>query len=140
MNWSRLAIAAVAAWVASLIAGYVVNQVLLVDLFAANQAAYRPNAEIMDNLPLGFAAMLVGFFVFAYVYAKGYEGGNGAVEGARFGLLVGVMLVCFAIVWNYATTPISGTLGAAFVVDYLIEYTIYGAIVGFLYKPAAAAT
>ena len=136
MNWKRLAMAAVAAWVVSFVFGYIVNQVLLVGLFEANAAVYRSEAEMMSGLPLGFGAMLIGFFVFAYAYAKGYEGGNGIVEGLKYGFLVGVMLVCFAIVWNYVTTPISGALAVAFVVDYLIEYSIYGAVVGAIYKRA----
>ena len=54
----------------------------------------RPPAEM--NLAFGLAASLLGFFVFAYAYAKGYEGGAGAVEGLRFGVVVGLLLACFS--------------------------------------------
>ena len=51
MNFGRLAIAAVVAWIVS--------------------------------IPVGF--LLVGFFAFAYAYARGFEGGSGVMEGVRFG-------------------------------------------------------
>lgn len=136
MNVKRLAMGAVAAWVVSIVLGYVVNEVLLAGLYGANAAAYRPEAELMANLPIGFGFTLVGMFVFGYIYVKGYEGGSGVVEGARFGALMGVVLSFMAVNWIWATMPISFSLAAAMMVDYVIEAAIYGAIIGGLYKKA----
>ena len=83
------------------------NNVLLADLYAQHAGVFRPQAEM--NLVLGLAASLIGFFVFAYAYAKGYEGGDGAIEGLRFGVIVGLLLSCFAVVWNYVVLPMSGS-------------------------------
>jgi hypothetical protein len=90
----------------------------------------------MANVPLGFVATLVGFFVFAYMYAKGYEGTNGTVEGVRFGVLVALLVCCFGIVWQYVVYPISGSMLVAMVIDVIAETALYGAIVGSIYKPA----
>lgn len=136
MNFARVAMAAVAAWVVSIPVGYVVNEILLKDIYTANAAAMRPQEAMMANLPLGFAAMLVGFFAFAYAYAKGYEGTNGSIEGIRFGVIVALMLGGFGIVWQYIVFPISGTLLTAWLVDVVAEFALYGAIVGSVYKPA----
>ncbi|MGH9349160.1 MAG: hypothetical protein ACRD26_18050 [Vicinamibacterales bacterium] len=136
MNFARVAAAAVAAWVAYLPIGYIVNEILLSDLYAANAAAMRAPEEM--NLPLGFAASLLGFFVFAYTYAKGYEGGSGVQEGVRFGVLVGFLLICFATVWTYVTAPITSSLLFAWIVDVIVEFSIYGAIVGAIYRPVSA--
>ena len=121
----------------SLPLGFLVNGVLLADLTAANAAAMRPEAQVMANLPLGFAFLLLGFFAFAYAFAKGYEGGNGVVEGARFGALVAIVVCGFGLIWQYVVYPINGTYVAANMVDSVIELSIYGAIVGAVYKPAA---
>ena len=139
MNWSRIAIAAVAAWIVSMLLGYLVNDVLFAALYADNTAVYLPRTQIQGALPYGFGAMLVGFLAFAYAYAKGYEGGNGVSEGARYGLLVGIMLVCFATVWSWVLTPLTGKMALAIAVDYAVEFLIYGAIVGLIYKPRQAA-
>ena len=138
MNFPRVAMAAVAAWILSLPIGFIVNDVILKDVYRANAAALRPEAAIQANLPLGFAFMLVGFFLFAYAYAKGYEGGSGPMEGLRFGVLIALMIDCFSIVWWYATTPITATMFASTCIDYIVEYSIYGAVVGAIYKPVGA--
>ncbi|MGE0393048.1 MAG: hypothetical protein AB7I25_06100 [Vicinamibacterales bacterium] len=136
MNVKRLAMGVIAAWVVSIILGYVVNEILLKGLFEANAAAFRPEAELMANLPVGFGFMLLGFCVFGYMYVKGYEGGSGVGEGARFGAMVGVLLSVLSVNWIWATMPISVTLAAAMMIDYVVEYAIYGAIIGGLYRKA----
>jgi hypothetical protein len=137
MNFARVAASALAAWAVSIPVGYVVNEILLKDLYAANAAAMRPPEAVMANVPLGFVATLVGFFVFAYMYAKGYEGTSGPVEGIRFGVLVALLMCCFAIVWQYVVYPISASMLVAMVIDVIAETALYGAIVGAIYKPAA---
>ena len=139
MNFARVAMAAVVAWVVSIPIGYVVNEIILKDIYMANAAALRLEAAIMSNLPLGFAFMLVGFFAFAYAYAKGYEGGSGLGEGIRYGVLVALMIDCFAINWWYVTTPINGTMFMASLIDYIVEFSIYGGLVGAIYRPTGAA-
>ena len=133
MNYSRLALAAVSAWVVSLGLGFVVNTWLMADIYEAHARVFRPQADM--NLPLGFGVQLVAFFAFAYMYAKGYEGTTGVQEGLRFGVLVGLLLIGFATTWSYVTLPVSGTMGAYWTVDVLLEMAIYGAVVGFLYRP-----
>jgi hypothetical protein len=136
MNFARVAASALVAWLVSIGVGFVVNDVLLKDVYAANVAAMRPEQAVMAGLPLGFAATLVGFFVFAYMYAKGYEGTSGALEGVRFGVLVALLLCSFAVVWQYVVYPINGAMLAAMIVDTIVEMALYGAIVGAIYKPA----
>ena len=136
MNFARVAVSALAAWAVSIPVGYVVNDILLKDLYTANAAAFRPEAAMMANMPLGMAASLVGYFAFAYMYAKGYEGTQGAVEGLRFGVLVALLLSGFGLAWQYVLLPISGTLVVAWIVDAIAEFSLYGAIVGAIYKPA----
>lgn len=137
MNYPRVALAAVVAWVASVAVGYFVNSYLLMDLYAAHEAVFRPQAEV--NVLLGFGAQLLGFFVFAYMYAKGYEGTSGLQEGLRFGVLVGLLILGFASAWNYAVLRVSDALGMAWMIDGLVEMSLYGIIVGLVYRPRAIA-
>lgn len=133
MNFGRVAAAALAAWVVYLGVSPLVNNVLLADLYAQHARVFRPQAEM--NVALGLAAALAGFFVFAYAYAKGYEGGAGVVEGLRFGVVVGLLLAAFSVAWNYVVLPVSGALAAAWIVDVIVEMAIYGAVVGLVYRP-----
>ena len=138
MNLSRVALAGFLAWVAFCAIGFIAHAVLLNDVYAAHATIMRPEAEASSRLPLAFAVSLVGMLAFAYAYAKGYEGGKGIQEGLRFGVLVGVMLIAFVLIWDYMTYPLSRTFLFALVVDYIVEFAIYGAIVGLIYKPRPA--
>ena len=137
MNFGRIAAAAVVAWIVSLGVGFLVNEVLLADIAAANVTVMRPEAELMGNLPIGFVFLLLGFFAFSYAYAKGYEGGSGVVEGIRFGVLVALIVVGFGLIWQYVMFPITATYAAAIIIDSILELALYGAIVGAIYKPVA---
>jgi hypothetical protein len=139
MNFPRIAVAALAAWIVSLVVGFFVNDFLLADLLAANQAAMRPDAEMTARLPVGFALLLVGFFAFAYAFAKGYEGTNGVNEGVRFGVLVGLVVLGFANVWQWVLYPITNGMLLAGVISSIVEMALYGAIVGWIYKPSPPA-
>jgi hypothetical protein len=135
MNLARVAAAAVVAWIVSIPVGFVINDILLADIYAPNMAAMRPEADVMSGLPLGFVFLLFGFLAFAYAYAKGYEGGSGVVEGIRFGVLIAVVVSGFGLIWQYILYPIDGTMAVAMVVDSFVELALYGAIVGAVYKP-----
>jgi hypothetical protein len=137
MNLPRVAIAAVATWVVYLGVSFLVHAVLLRELYMQHRAAMRPEEQANAILPLGFFFALIGFFAFAYAYAKGYEGGSGIQEGLRFGVIVGILLCCFGTIWQYMAWPASGTLLGAWMVDTIVEFALYGIIVGFLYKPSS---
>lgn len=137
MNFMRVAMAALAAWVLYMLMGYLVHGVLLRDLYMQYTAVMRPEAQAQAILPVNFGVVLVGFFAFAYGYAKGYEGGNGLQEGLRFGVLVGIMLCTFGTIWEYMVWPVGRRLLAVWLIDYIVEFALYGIVVGLIYKPAA---
>jgi hypothetical protein len=137
MNLPRVALAAVVTWVVYLCVSFVVHTMLLTNIYTQHKAAMRPEEQASAILPIGFVFALVGFFAFAYAYAKGYEGGSGLQEGLRFGVIVGLFLCCFCLIWEYMVWPVSGTLLLAWLVDYIVEFALYGMIVGLLYKPLA---
>jgi hypothetical protein len=135
VNFGRVAAAALVAWLLHLGLTSLVWSVLLPDVLGQHAALFRLPAEM--NLVVGYGASLVGFFAFAYAFAKGYEHGNGAVEGLRFGVVVGLLISCFSVVWSYVMMPISWTFTAAMVVDAIMEMAIYGVVVGLVYRPIA---
>jgi hypothetical protein len=136
MNFTRVALAAVAAWVLYMVMGYIVHGVLLRDIYMQYSGVMRPEAQASAILPVNFGIVLVGFFAFAYAYAKGYEGGSGLQEGLRFGVLVGIMLCTFASIWQYMVWPVGRRLLAAWLIDYIVEFALYGIVVGLVYRPA----
>lgn len=137
MNLPRVAIAAVVTWVVYLGVSFLVHGVLLTGIYEQHRAVMRPEDQANAILPVGFVFALVGFFAFVYAYAKGYEGGRRMQEGLRFGVLVGILLCCFGAIWEYMVWPVSGMLLVIWMIDFIVEFALYGMVVGLLYKPLA---
>jgi putative flippase GtrA len=138
MNYARIALSAIAAWIVSLGLGYLINDVWLLRAYQANAWAFRRADDMTPLLPFGFALQLMAFVAFAFLYARGYEGEESRIsEGVRFGLLVAIMIDGFAIVWNYVTEPIALRLGILELVEHVGEFGVYGAIVGLIYRRKA---
>ena len=137
MNYGRLALTAVVATVVDFIYGYAVYGVLLSGEFANYPNLFRPMDAMMPFLPIMFVGLLVGMFAMTWIYAKGYEGGNGIQEGMRFGFLVAVFIVGYVITGNYAILIIGRRISAYMALASLVEWLIVGMTIGAVYKPAA---
>ena len=83
-----------------------------------------------------FGGLFIAIVAAAMIYAKGYEGGSGAAEGLRFGLLLGVFVVfAFASV-DYAVLNIGRKLAVMTAAAGFAEWLVIGTIIGLVYKPA----
>ena len=138
MNVGRVVGAGVAATVWDAIYGFCVYGVLLAPEFANYPNVYRSNEAGMAYLPVMFAGILVAMIVAATIYAKGYEGGNGVAEGARFGVLIALFIVCVFVNVNYATLNIGKRLTAMLAIAGFVEWLVAGIVIGLVYKGDAA--
>jgi hypothetical protein len=139
MNYTRLALAAAAAWVADGIYGFIVYGNLLTAEFAQYPGVFRPLEAMNAKMPFLFAGLLIMMLVAAFIYAKGYEGGAGFPEGARFGALIGLFMAATAL-GNFAILNIGSRLAASLAIAGLVEWTIVGVVIGLVYRPAPSAT
>jgi hypothetical protein len=142
MNYPRIILAGVAAWLVSMVLGYVIHDIWLLRLYQANAWAYRHAEDMRELLPIGLGAHLLGSFAFAFAYARGYESNreaSGIAQGVRFGLVIAVIVNGFAVVWNYVAEPIAGRLGLLQVLGIVAQFGICGAIVGLIYHPSRVA-
>jgi len=136
MNYARLALAAVAATVFDACYGFLVYGMALAPEFARYPGVYRSNEAGPAYLPLMFGGLFVAIVAAAIIYAKGYEGGSGAAEGARFGLLLAVFVVLAFSGVNYATLNIGRKLALMTGAAGFVEWLVIGTIIGLVYKPA----
>jgi hypothetical protein len=77
-------------------------------------------------------------FAFVMIYASGFAGG-GVIAGIRLGVLLEIAAIGMRLA-VYAVQPFPGKLIFYGSASGLIEMIIVGAIVGAIYKPAAAPT
>ena len=140
MNYGRLVLAALAGLVVEICYGFVVYGMLLAGEFQKYPALYRSAETGPAYLPLMFGGVLVAIIVATLIYAKGYEGGSGAAEGARFGVLLGLFVVfAFANV-NYGVLNIGRWLALYTAIAGFVEWFLIGTVIGLVYRPSAAAS
>lgn len=139
MNLSRLAMAAVIAWIVDSIYGYCVYGVGLASEFAKYPGVFRPMDVVNGNLPLMFVGSLLAFFALAYIFAKGREGGSGIAEGLRFGFVIAVFMFGMVSLGNYAVMNIGRKIAVEMAVAGFVESLIAGLVLGLVYKPATLA-
>ena len=138
MNYSRLALAAAAAWIVDGLYGFVVYGGLLNSEFALYPGVFRPLEAMNAKMPFLFAGLLLSMLAAAYIYAKGYEGGSGVAEGARFGALIGLFVAGISV-GNYAVFNIGSRLATSLVIAGFVEWTIVGVVIGLAYRSAPSA-
>jgi hypothetical protein len=136
MNTTRLALAAVAATVVDGVYGFLVYGNVMAGQFAAFPSVFRSAVEGPAYLPVMFAGILVAMFAVAWMYAKGYEGGNGLTEGLRFGLVLAILNAGYFVGTEYGILNIGRRLAAAMALAGCGEWLLVGATIGLVYKRA----
>jgi hypothetical protein len=101
MNYGRLAVAAIGATVVYYAYGFVVEGLLIRKDFSPYSAVYRSADTVMGYMPLGLACTLIVTFVITTLFANSHGGVAGFGEVTRFGLLVGIFVVCTFVGPNY---------------------------------------
>ena len=137
MNYGRVAVAALAGWIVDGVYGFVVYGNLMAGQFMSYPGVFRPTAAASANLPVMFVGILLGMFVAAYVYAKGYDGGSGVAEGLRFGSCIGVFVIGYGVVVNWAMMNFGRKLALSMSAASLVEWILVGVTIGLVYQPAA---
>ena len=138
MNYGRMALAAAVATIVYFIYGFLVEGLLIKKDFAPYSAVYRSAEAVAPYMALGMIAIFIGICVLAIMYGKGYAGGSGVVEGARFGLLVGIFVACAFVATNFVILNIGGKLSLKLAASALLQWTVVGIVIGLIYRPAAS--
>ena len=82
-------------------------------------------------------ATFMAILVVAIIFAMIYPGGSGTAEGARFGVLIGIFVVCAFVLHNYVNLNIGLKLALGQAAVYFVQWTIIGIVIGLIYKPLA---
>jgi hypothetical protein len=139
MNYGRIALAALCAFIAYFVIGGLSFGLMpsLRNEFLKYPAVYRSQDAMKSVMPGGMAAMFVAMLVLAVLYAMLYRGGSGLAEGAHFGALIGLFAICSFVIHNYVNLNIGVKLTIQQSVAYFIEWLVVGIVIGLIYKPTA---
>ena len=139
MNYARLALAALGGTVASFAFGFLVFWLVpgLIKEGHKYPAVFRPKEEMKTVMPIGIFATFMAILVDAIIFAMIHPGGSGPTEGARFGVLIGIFVVCAFVLHNYVNLNIGLKLALGQAAAYFVQWTIVGIVIGLIYKPLA---
>jgi heme A synthase len=138
MNYSGLALASLGGTVAAFGFGFLVMW-LVPALFEEGRkypAVFRPKEEMMSVMPIGFLSTIIAIVVVAIIFAMTRQGGSGATDGARLGVLIGIFAAC-NVAHNYMNLNIGLNLALGQAAAYFVQWTITGIAIGLIYKPFA---
>jgi uncharacterized protein DUF1761 len=139
MNYSSLGLAALGGTVASFAFGFLVFWLVpgLINEARKYPAVFRPKEEMMKVMPIGFVSSFISILVAAIIFAMMHQGGSTTTDGARFGVLIGIFVVCAFVLHNYVNLNIGLKLALGQAVTYFVQWTIIGIVIGLIYKPLA---
>jgi hypothetical protein len=138
MNYTRLVLAAVVATIVDVAYGFGVYGTALGSFFAVAPGVFRSMDAVTPRVPYLVGGTLLGMLAASYIYAKGYEGKSGAMEGIRFGILIAIFSAGFFSIAGSATMNWGLKLAVVMSAAGLGEWILVGLAIGLVYKPAKA--
>jgi hypothetical protein len=132
----RFILAFIAAYIFLFVWGWLVNGVLLKDIYAQTPNLWRTQTEMLSFFHWILIGQALIVFAFVMLYATGFAGG-GVMAGIRLGILLEIAAIGMRM-GVYAVQPYPGKLLIYGSIGGLIEMIITGAIVGAIYKAASS--
>lgn len=139
MNYASLALAALGGTVASFAFGGLMFFLVpgLIKEAHKYPAVFRPTEQMKTVMPVGLVATFLAILVVAIIFAMIHPGGSGLAEGTRFGILIGLFVVCGFVLHNYVNLNIGLKLAMGQAAAYFVQWTIVGLVIGLIYRPLA---
>ena len=134
MNYSKFLLATLLAFVALFIADYLWWMVIFRDWVMQKMS---PSGS--ESVPFHALAELCMAGLFAIIYPMGYKGGSPASEGAKFGVLMGLVYALPGAIHHYAATGGSRAIPAFSIANGVVMGIIAGITIAMVYGRGAKA-
>src|ERR1700689_4493296 len=137
MNYSSLGLAALGGTVAYFAFGFLLFWLVpaLINESRKYPAVFRKPEEMKTVMPIGLVATFIAILVVAIIFAMIHPGGSGTAESARFGVLIGIFVVCGFVLHNYVNLNIGLKLVLGQAASYFVQWTVVGIVISLIYKP-----
>ncbi len=135
MNIKRWLIASIVVYIVMGLTEYIVHGIILMGTYEATASVWRPMEEIKGWI--GFVTGAIFSLIFVYIFIKGYEG-KGIMEGARYGLWIGLMFTIPNAYGFYSVLPIPYSLALMWWIFGTVQIVIYGIVAAAIYRPVSA--
>jgi hypothetical protein len=136
MNWKKFFFAFLASFVFLFVFGFLWYATLMHDAHREVATLLRPEADLKGHFGWLVLGHLVMAFFFSLLCARYVPSGR-AGAGAMLGLLVGLVYAGPHLI-SFAVQPLTIKILFGWIAGGVIQFAIAGAIIGAIYKPAAA--
>ncbi len=132
MDTKKFLFASVAVFITLLILDFVIHNLILVSTYESIQEVFRP--DMMDKMWIMYLTGIIFSLLFVYIFSKGYEG-KGIIEGAKYGLIIGLVVHLVGSYNQYVVYPLPYSLVLKWFIYGTIEMIVAGIVLAFVYKP-----
>ncbi|HXB81864.1 MAG TPA: hypothetical protein VNU22_00750 [Candidatus Acidoferrum sp.] len=134
MNYTRIVLCAIAATVAYYLFGSI-GRALFASYYSQYGAVFRPREMIVGYMPLGFAGTFIAALALAMIYAAAHRGKSGALEGLRFGALIGVFIIGAGVAHDFVILNVGLNLALVEASGQFFGWLLAGIVIGLIYRP-----
>jgi hypothetical protein len=134
MNWKKFFFAYIAAFIFLFLFGFLWYGTLMQGAHHEVPTLLRPETDFKSH----FAWLVLGHLVMAFFFTMlcaRFVPAGGARTGAILGILVGLVYAGPHLI-SFAVQPLTVKILCGWIAGAVIQFTIAGAIVGAIYKPA----
>lgn len=131
MNIKKMAIASILVFAAFQVMDYLIHGIILAPAYQSLSNVWRP--DIMSKMWILRASSFIMSVLFVYIFIKGYEN-KGILEGARYGIIIGLFMNVIGMFSQYVMYPIPFSLSVQWFIYGMIEFIICGIIAALVYK------
>jgi hypothetical protein len=135
MDWKKFFFAFIAAFIFLFVFGFLWYATLMHGAHREVSTLLRPEANLKSHFVWLVLGHLVMAFFFTLLCARYVPSGR-ASAGAILGILVGLVYAGPHLI-SFAVQPLTLKILCGWILGAVIQFTIAGAIVGAIYKPAA---
>ena len=137
MNFKRWVMASLGAFGVIAITDFVIHQLWLGPFYQMHAQWWRSANEMQTLRGVMVTSEIALAVLLTFIYSKGYEPGKQTLgQGFRFGFLMGLLLFLPSTLMQHFVYPYPITLLFNWFIGGLIQITLAGIMIGYLYKPA----
>jgi hypothetical protein len=134
MNYARLILAALAAFIYVFAFDLIYHGVLLKAIYESTAEIWRPPEQMRAFIPLAVSIQFSFALMMAIIFSS-FGKGEGLTEGVRFGALMGMMLGLLQV-GMYTYLPVPLEMAGAWFAGSFFEALGAGMLIGLIYKRA----
>ena len=135
MNYMRLLLAIVVAFVFVFGTDFLIHAFWLVPDYNATKELWRPDSEMTALFPWMLGAHLLIAFAFVMIWALGFADRGNAALACSYGLLAGLLVQATTII-TYVVSPLPPSIALKWFISGVVQSVLLGLVVWLVYKPS----